>query len=290
VYQIGIEDSDPIIAKFYRPDRWSLRQINEEHRFTLEAKKHGLSVVAPLIIKEKTCFEYQGFNIAIFPRRGGRAPEIDNLECLEVLGRFIGRLHTVGASDSFKYRSKISVEEYGVSSRDWLLENEFLPEELRASYSSVTKPLLKLIQQKFDLASPNLLRLHADCHMGNVLWREGQPHFVDFDDARTGPAIQDLWMLLSGDEESQAIQMNKILKGYEDFKDFNTNELMLVEPLRALRLMYQAAWLARRWSDPAFPKAFPFFNTQRYWSEHILELREQWAAIEAPGITLHRHT
>ena len=287
VYQIGIEDSEPVIAKFYRPDRWSLEQIKEEHDFTIELKDHGLSVVAPLAINDKTYFQYDGFNIAIFPRRGGRAPAVDDLGCLEVLGRFIGRLHAVGASDRFSYRPTISIEEYGFSSRRFLLDHNFIPDELRESYSTITEPLLKLIQDRFDLAAPGLIRLHADCHMGNVIWREDQPHFVDFDDARMGPAVQDLWMLLSGDEGSQSIQMNRILKGYRDFRDFNTSELLLIEPLRTLRMMYHAAWLARRWDDPAFPRAFPFFNTQRYWSEHILELREQWAAIEAPAISLY---
>lgn len=287
VYQIGIEDAEPVIAKIYRPNRWSLDQILEEHGFTWELADHGLSVIPPLKNKDgKTCYQYGDFNIALFPRRGGRAPAVDDLDCLEVLGRFISRLHNVGASAPFEHRPAITIQDYGAASRDWLLAENFIPPDLVEAYDSITENLLRMIGDRFDTVKCRHLRLHADCHMGNVLWRDEQPHFVDFDDARSGPAIQDLWMLLSGDESAQAIQMKHILKGYRDFRDFDPAELLLVEPLRTLRMMYHAAWVARRWDDPAFPRAFPFFNTQRYWSEHILELREQWAAIEAPPLRL----
>ncbi|MBL6689871.1 MAG: serine/threonine protein kinase [Pseudomonadales bacterium] len=286
VYQVGIEEDDPLIAKIYRPNRWTPDQIQEEHDFTLELAEHDLSVVAPLKISGKTRFQYNGFEIALFPRRGGRAPAVDDLDCLEVLGRFIARLHNVGAGDAFRYRPSISIEEYGKNARTFLLDNDFIPDELREAYTSVSAPLLELIEDRMSISQPRYLRVHADCHMGNVLWRDDQPHFVDFDDSRMGPAVQDLWMLLSGDEEARSVQMSHILRGYRDFRDFNLSELMLIEPLRTLRMMYHAAWLARRWDDPAFPRAFPFFNTQKYWSDHILELREQWAAIEAPSITV----
>ena len=288
VYQVGIEDQEPLIAKFYRPDRWSFEQINEEHSFTAELADHGLSVVAPLLQPSGLgSYTYEGFHIALFPRRGGRAPAVDDLNCLEILGRFIARLHNVGGAGTFRHRPEISLEDYGIASRQWLLENDFLPAELRESYESVSANLLSMIESRFREVSYQRIRLHADCHMGNVLWRDDAPHFVDFDDARSGAAVQDLWMLLSGDEETRAIQMQKILLGYRDFRDFDPAELLLIEPLRTLRLMHHAAWLARRWDDPAFPRAFPFFNTQRYWSEHILELREQWAAIEAPALALY---
>lgn len=287
VYQIGIEDGEPLIAKFYRPGRWSLDQIHEEHTFTIELADHGLSVVAPLKLADgSSSFHYEGFEIALFPRRGGRAPAVDDLDCLEVLGRFIARLHNVGAVGRFEFRPAISAADYGWSSRQWLLEHNFLPPELIEAYASVTENLLQIVDGVFSEVPYKSLRLHADCHMGNVLWREEQPHFVDFDDARTGPAIQDLWMLLSGDDEFRSIQMSRILKGYRDFRDFDTSELRLIEPLRTLRMMHHAAWIARRWDDPAFPRAFPYYNTQRYWSDHILEMREQWAAIEGPTITL----
>ena len=291
VYQIGIEDDEPVIAKFYRPGRWTLEQIHEEHDFTRELADHGLSVVAPLTIStdagNRSSFHYGEFEIALFPRRGGRAPAVDDLDCLEVLGRFIARLHNVGAVDQFRFRPAINVKDYGWNSREFLLNEHFIPAELIEAYDSVSEPLLNMIEKAFAEVSFRPLRLHADCHMGNVLWRDEQPHFVDFDDARTGPAVQDLWMLLSGDDESMSIQMSRILKGYRDFRDFDPGELRLIEPLRTLRMMYHAAWIARRWDDPAFPRAFPFFNTQKYWSDHILELREQWAAIEAPTLALY---
>lgn len=286
VYQIGIEDAEPVIAKFYRPDRWTLNQIKEEHSFTQELYDHGLSVVAPLGVAGKSWFTYQDFIIALFPRRGGRAPAIDDLNCLEVLGRFIGRMHNVGAARQFEHRPTLSSLEYGEQSRSFLLDKAFIPLELEAAYTSVTEHLLAMISDRLAGVQVKHLRLHADCHMGNVLWRDEQPHFVDFDDARSGPAIQDLWMLLSGDEVTRQIQMRSVLTGYRDFRDFDPLELQLLEPLRTLRMMHHAAWIARRWDDPAFPRAFPFFNTQKYWSDHILELREQWAAIEAPVMTL----
>ncbi len=288
VYQVGIEDAEPVIAKFYRPGRWTLAQIKEEHAFTHELKDQGLSVVAPLIINGKaSSFNYDGFEIAIFPRKGGRAPAVDDLSCLETLGRFLSRLHNVGAAGSFQHRPAISIEDYGAASRAYLLDEAFIPAELLDAYTSVTEQLLSLVGASFDASPVKTLRLHADCHLGNVLWRDEQPHFVDFDDARSGPAIQDLWMLLSGDGDAQSRQMSAILKGYRDFRDLDMSELRLIEPLRTLRMMYHTAWLARRWDDPAFPRAFPFFNTQRYWSDHILELREQWSAIESPVLTLY---
>ena len=286
VFQIGIEATEPIIAKFYRPDRWTLNQIAEEHSFTQELSNHGLSVVAPMQIDGRSWFTYNGFIIALFPRKGGRAPAIDDLNCLETLGRFIGRMHNVGAINKFTLRPILSPSDYGEKSRSFLLDHKFIPLELEEAYSSVTEHLLTMINDRFSTIPTKRLRLHADCHMGNVLWRDEQPHFVDFDDARSGPSIQDLWMLLSGEEASRQIQMKSILTGYRVFRDFDARELQLIEPLRTLRMMHHAAWIARRWKDPAFPRAFPFFNTHKYWSNHILELREQWAAIEAPPITL----
>ena len=287
VYQIGMEDDAPIIGKFYRPNRWTTEQILEEHAFTLELAASDLSVVAPMTLATgSTLFTWQGFEIALFPRMGGRAPAVDDLACLEILGRFIARLHNLGAAAKFEYRPSLSLEDYGIASRQWLLENKVIPMELLPAYESVSAGLLDLVAQRLADFNGLNLRLHADCHMGNVLWRDDQPHFVDFDDARTGPAIQDLWMLLSGDEQTQSQQMSKILKGYRDFRDFDPAELRLIEALRTLRIMHHAAWLARRWSDPAFPLAFPFFNTQKYWSDHILDLREQWAAMEAPTLQL----
>ena len=287
VYQVGIEDGEPLIAKFYRPGRWTLAQIQEEHDFTLELAEHGLSVVAPLLHEGRSSFEYNGFHIALFPRRGGRAPAVDDLDCLEILGRFVARLHNVGAAGQFHERPAISIDEYGVQARQFILKGNFIPPDLIAAYESLSDGLLDLIRMRLDSVPSRTIRLHADCHMGNVLWRDDQPHFVDFDDARSGPAIQDLWMLLSGDDETRSVQMGRILQGYRDFRDLDLSELQLIEPLRSLRMMHHAAWLARRWDDPAFPRAFPFFNSQKYWSDHILELREQWAAVEAPALSVY---
>lgn len=288
VYQIGIEDSDPVIGKFYRPNRWSSEEILEEHEFTQELMDEEISVVAPLMLQgDTTLVSYDQFRFALYPRRGGRAPELDDLNCLEILGRFIGRIHSVGARKKFIHRRAISLEEYGIETRKFLLEYNFIPADLLPAYESVSEGLLKDLQQVLEAFPYNSIRLHGDCHMGNVLWRDDIPHFVDFDDARSGPAIQDLWMMLSGDTAAQSIQMSTILEGYQDFSDFDYTELRLIEPLRTLRMMYHAAWLARRWDDPAFPRAFPFFNTERYWSEHILELREQWSKLSEPSLQIY---
>lgn len=287
VYQIGIEDSDPVIGKFYRPNRWSDEEIIEEHEFTQELLDEEISVVAPMVLQgDTTLVHYDQFRFALYPRRGGRAPEVDDLNCLEILGRFIGRIHSVGARKKFQYRKKISLEEYGTQTRQFLLENNFIPNELLPAYESVSIGLLEDLEQVITALPYQSIRLHGDCHMGNVLWRDDIPHFVDFDDARSGPAIQDLWMMLSGEQAEQSIQMSTILEGYQDFSDFDYTELRLIEPMRTLRIMYHAAWLARRWDDPAFPRAFPFFNTERYWSDHILELREQWAKLSEPTLQI----
>ena len=288
VYQIGIEDSEPLVGKFYRPDRWSDEEIQEEHDFTLELVEEEISVVAPLPIEgDKTLCSFDQFRFSLYPRRGGRAPELDDLNCLEILGRFIGRIHSVGARKKFIHRRNISVEEYGIETRKFLLENNFLPADLLPAYESVSEGLLQDLQQAFSAFTYRSIRLHGDCHMGNVLWRMDTPHFVDFDDARSGPAIQDLWMMLSGEPAEQSIQMSTILEGYRDFSEFDYSELRLIEPLRTLRMMYHAGWIAKRWDDPAFPRAFPFFNTERYWSNHILELREQWSKLSEPTLQVY---
>ena len=288
VYQIGIEDAEPVIGKFYRPNRWSREQILEEHVYTTELSENDVSVVSPLILTgTSTLEEFSGFKFSLYPRRGGRAPSVDDIESLEILGRHIGRIHAFGTQEPFKFRPTISVESYGVSSRTFLLEENFIPPELLPAYTSVTEELLQQLERIFsESANVRHIRLHGDCHMGNVLWRNELPHFVDFDDARMGPPIQDLWMMLSGNYTEQTQQLTAILRGYKDFCSFDYSQIRLIEPLRTLRMMYHAAWLARRWQDPAFPRAFPFFNTQRYWSDHILELREQWANLSEPAIQI----
>ena len=279
VFQIGLEQAEPIIAKFYRANRWTDDMIREEHDFTLQLVESDVSVVPPLQIDTQTLFVFDEFRFSLYQRRGGRAPAIDDLDCLTILGRHIALIHNVGASSDFNHRPALSIEEFGLSAREFLLNNNFIPMGLIPAYSTVSEQLLADIEKVYAAATFDTLRLHGDCHMGNVLWREELPHFVDFDDARTGPAIQDLWMMLSGSQSAQEQQLDHILKGYREFRDFNPIELRLIEGLRALRLMHHAAWIARRWQEPAFKRAFPFFDNENFWATHILELREQCAAL-----------
>jgi len=279
VYQVGIEDDQPVIAKFYRPDRWSNEQILEEHQFTQYLFDLDIPVVPPLSEHGDTLFSYKGFRFALYKRQGGRAPELDNLEHLFQLGQFIGRIHAASKAFTFNYRIQLTVEDFGRKSISYLIENSFIPDELLEPYQAIASDVLAAIEATSLDINYRQISLHGDCHPGNVLWRDERPHFVDFDDAMTGPAIQDLWMLLSGEAINQQQQLGEIIEGYEVFAEFDKRELALIEPLRALRVLHYNAWLARRWDDPAFPRSFPWFNTQRYWSEHILELKELLAAL-----------
>ena len=281
VYQIGIEEDQPLIAKFYRPGRWSDAQILEEHSYTQELADRELPVVPPLNIDGKTLFEFAGYRFSLSPRRGGRAPELDNADVLEWMGRFLGRIHAVGAIRPFTHRPVIDIASFGDQPRDWLLQHDFIPVDLRETWTSVIDQALARVRACYARAGEvHNIRLHGDCHVGNVLYTDEGPHFVDFDDCRTGPAMQDLWMLLSGSREEMTRQLRDVLEGYEEFADFDRHELHLLEALRTLRLIHYSGWLAQRWDDPAFPLAFPWFNTQRYWQDRILELREQVSAME----------
>jgi Ser/Thr protein kinase RdoA (MazF antagonist) len=285
VWQIGIEDSPPLIAKFYRPGRWSDAQIGEEHTFSAAMVAEELPVVAPLAIEGKTLFLHDGFRFSVFPRQSGRAPEFAEPAILEWMGRLMARIHNVGARQPFVVRETLDIRSFGTDSRDWLLAKRVIPPELATVWRGVADQALDGVVHCYSRAGKaQLLRLHGDCHAGNVLWTQDGPHFVDFDDARMGPAIQDLWMLLSGDAEEMGRQFGHVLAGYETFRDFDDRELQLVEALRTLRLLHHSAWLARRWQDPAFPAAFPWFSTNRYWEERILELREQVAAMQEPAL------
>ena len=285
VYQVGIEDGSPVIAKFYRPGRWTDAQIIEEHQYTRYLADLEIPVVAPIANADgATLFTHANFRFALYPRQGGHAPELDQWGNLTVIGRFLGRVHAASAGQLFEYRPAISIASYGSDSVAYLLENQFLPAELEQAYQSLCNDLVSRIERRFTDTYYTAIRLHGDCHAGNILWRDDSPHFVDFDDARNGPAVQDLWMLLSGEREQQTVQLQKLLTGYRQFCDFNRAELNLIESLRTLRIMQYAAWLARRWDDPAFPMNFPWFNTQRYWSNHILELREQLALLDEPPL------
>jgi Ser/Thr protein kinase RdoA (MazF antagonist) len=276
VYQVGIEDEKPVIAKFYRPNRWSTEAINEEHEFAHELLHHEIPVVAPLLLEDKTLHEHGGFRFALFPRRGGRTLELDNMDQLEWMGRFIGRLHAIGACQPFQHRIQLNAQTYGYVPYQFLIQNNFIPAEIRFNYSQAVEAILQHIEQIFEeVGEVGLLRLHGDCHAGNVLWNTEGPHIVDLDDCLTGPAIQDIWMLLSGNQQDVKAQLAHILDGYEEFNDFNVRELKLVEALRSLRMMHYSAWLAKRWEDPTFPLNFPWFNTPRYWQQHLQDLREQ---------------
>ena len=287
VYQVGIEDTEPIIAKFYRPDRWNDAQILEEHLLCFELTDHELPVVAPLKnSQDESLFEYNGFRFSLFPRQGGHAPELDNLHNLFTMGRLLGRIHLVGASRPFLQRPQLDSRSFGHESVK-LISEQFIPAEYKAAYDSLTDDLLKAIDQIMArINNPRPIRVHGDCHSGNILWRNEAPHLVDFDDTRSAPAIQDLWMLLSGDRQRQMNQLSEIVEGYSEFYDFHPEELQLVEVLRTLRMLHYSAWLARRWEDPTFPRNFPWFNTPSYWGEHILELREQFAALQEEPLQL----
>ena len=284
VYQVWLEDDSSVVVKFYRPGRWSDAQILEEHAFVQELAEREIPVVPPLALLGRTLAEHAGFRFTVFPRRGGRTPELDRRDTLEWIGRFIGRIHAVGAVRAFAERPALDADSFGREPRDWLLAHNFLPPDLLGAWTSAVEQALQAVGHCYARAGAvATLRLHGDCHAGNVLWTDQGPHFVDFDDARTGPAVQDLWMLLSGERADMTRQLGHVLAGYEQFREFDPRGLHLVEALRTLRLIHYSAWIARRWDDPAFPAAFPWFNTQRYWQDRILELREQIALMdEAP--------
>jgi Ser/Thr protein kinase RdoA (MazF antagonist) len=298
VYQVWLEEGAPaavlpapalsVVAKFYRPRRWSDAQIAEEHAFVSELAELEIPVVAPFKLKGETAIaSFNGFRFAVYPRCGGRAPELEDKSTLEWMGRFIGRIHRVGAAGRFAERPALDITSFGKEPRDWLLAHDFIPADIAEAWKSVVALALDGIGRCFERAGAvQTIRLHGDCHAGNVLWNDAGPHFVDFDDARMGPPIQDLWMLLSGDRDDMQRQLRAIVSGYEDFQEFDDRELWLIEALRTLRLIHYSAWLARRWDDPAFPAAFPWFNTQRYWQDRILELREQVAAMDEPALVM----
>jgi len=289
VYQIGIEDGEAVVAKFYRPGRWSDDAILEEHAFTQELAEQEIPVVAPLATDGETLHRFDEFRFSVSPCRGGRAPELDDKEMLGQLGRLLARIHLHGETAAFKHRPTIDIESYGDDSVDFLLDNDFIPYESIDVYEGIVEHLLDSVEACYERAgATSYIRLHGDFHPGNVLVNRDRLHIVDLDDARTGPAIQDLWMFLSGDQHEQQPQLQTLLDGYEEFRRFDARELNLIEALRSLRLLYYAAWLARRWEDPAFKFAFPWFNTGRFWDEHILSLREQIALMQEPPLAVLR--
>ncbi|MEZ7990348.1 MAG: serine/threonine protein kinase [Halioglobus sp.] len=287
VYQVGIEDSTPLIAKFYRPERWSEAQILEEHRFSLELQDAEISVVAPMVNDQgATLHTFEGFQFALFLRRGGYPPELDNLDNMLVLGRTLGRIHAVGRAAQFKVRHSMSVQRMLSDSRALLLE-KFIPRDLVPAYESLTADLEQQVRSIFSEVQPeDFIRIHGDCHVGNILWRDNTAHFVDFDDCCAAPAMQDLWMFLNGERHDRQLQLSELVEGYSEFCDFDPRQIRWIETLRTLRLIHYAAWLGRRWEDPAFPRSFTWFNTERYWADHILELREQMSALQEEPLQL----
>ena len=281
VYQVWLEDGSSRVLKFYRPGRWSDAQIAEEHAFAAELEQREIPVVAP-----QAAATHAGFRFAVYPRRGGRSPELDDPKVLEWIGRFIARIHAVGSARAFEHRESLDARSFGHEPRAFLLQSGFIPPDLLEAWKAVTEQALQGVEHCYARAGAvRKLRLHGDCHPGNILWTPDGPHFVDLDDARSGPALQDLWMLLSGERASMNRQLSDVLAGYEDFMELDRRELYLLEALRTLRLIHYSAWIARRWDDPAFPAAFPWFNTQRYWQDRILELREQIALMDEPPLS-----
>ena len=287
VYQVGIEDSTPLIAKFYRPERWSEAQILEEHRFSPELQDAEISAVAPMVNDQgATLHTFEGFQFALFLRRGGYPPELDNLDNMLVLGRTLGRIHAVGRAAQFKVRHSMSVQRMLSDSRALLLE-KFIPRDLVPAYESLTADLEQQVRSVFSEVQPeDFIRIHGDCHVGNILWRDNTAHFVDFDDCCAAPAMQDLWMFLNGERHDRQLQLSELVEGYSEFCDFDPRQIRWIETLRTLRLIHYAAWLGRRWEDPAFPRSFTWFNTERYWADHILELREQMSALQEEPLQL----
>ena len=292
VYQVGIEDAEPVVAKFYRPGRWTDEAILEEHEFALELAAAEIPVVAPLTFPAAgsaaadhgdapSLLHHAGFRFALYPRRGGQWPELGTKDDREWMGRFLGRIHLVGGRQRFAHRPLLSPQAMGRDSMDFLLDSGRIPSYVEHRYERIAGELLDRAEAAFEAAGPlRHLRIHGDCHRNNVLWTAAGPHFVDLDDCMTGPAVQDLWMLLAGSADEMRAQLDDFLEGYQQFADFDYREVALIEPLRALRMVHYAAWLARRWDDPAFPKAFPWFADATYWERHAAELEEQYWALD----------
>ena len=300
VFQVFLEEPhdghSAVVAKFYRPGRWSDAQILEEHSFALELAAAEVPVVPPLVLpmaavgvqllgRPPTLACGFGHRYGVSARCAGREPELEDPAALRQLGRFIGRLHAVGRQRPFEHRHHLNPRADGERALKLLLDGGFVPDTERPAWKQACEQALAAVNAAFDAAQPlATLRLHGDCHLGNVLWRDGAPHVVDLDDAMQGPAVQDLWMLVSGDHTTMAQQLNTLLEGYEQFCAFDDRERALIEPLRTLRMLRHSAWLAERWGDPTFPRNFPFFGTAAYWNQQTTQFREQ---IEAIAETAH---
>jgi Ser/Thr protein kinase RdoA (MazF antagonist) len=298
VYQVQLEDGSAVVAKFYRPGRWSREQILEEHSFAAELMAFEVPAVGPLNLQGKTLHHWGDFDFSVSPRRGGRAPELDDGEVLEWIGRFLARIHTVGGKRPFVHRPALNVETFALEPSQWLLEHDMVPLDVQSAWAQKVEEAIAAISRHATLRAASdkesddsgirVLRLHGDCHPGNILWTPADaspamgpgPHFVDLDDARSGPAVQDFWMLLSGDRQQRTRQLGALVDGYEQFREFDRAELALIEPLRTLRLIHYSAWLGRRWTDPTFPVNFPWFGSSDYWQGQVQMLEEQLEAMQ----------
>ena len=285
VYQAMLDDNSAVVAKFYRPKRWSDAQIIEEHQFAADLIADEVPLVGPLVLRGQTLHHAHGFAFSVSPRRGGRMPELDDAEVLEWIGRFIARIHNVGAQQDFAVRPSLNIQTFATDSRDWLIDNQLIPLDQQTEWLTVCNQAIDIAIKKFTTHPAHNIRLHGDCHPGNILWTptdlpNGGPHFVDLDDARMGPAIQDLWMLLSGDRAQRSLQLSMLLDGYEQMRELNRSELALIEPLRTLRLIHYSAWLARRQDDPAFAQHFSWFGSSDYWAGQTHLLVEQCEAMQ----------
>jgi Ser/Thr protein kinase RdoA (MazF antagonist) len=285
VYQFVSEDNKRFVVKFYRPARWSDEAIQEEHDFSVELVTADIPISAPLTINRASLHHWQGYRFALFDSVGGRQFELDNLDHLEWMGRFIGRIHKVASSGSFMHRQTLDTQTLLHAPANILEQCALIPDSLTTSFWAIFRPVLQLSEARFKAVENINIRLHGDCHPGNILWRDG-PTFVDLDDAKSGPAIQDIWMMLSGERNQKLLQLDTMLEAYEEFNDFDKKELALIEPLRAMRMIHHMGWLAKRWQDPAFPRAFPWFGQDKYWENQILALKEQLAALDEPTLTL----
>lgn len=281
VYRVGIDAAPPVVTKFYRPARWTDEAILEEHEFAIELAEQEIPIVPPQRHDGRTLHTQNSFRFSVSDFRGGRTPELDDMNLLRQIGRLVARIHLCGEMRPFEHRPHLDIESYGVRSRDYLLDNGLIPTDLEPAYTSTCEHLLDGVRSCYERAGDTAeLRLHADFHPSNVLVDGERVHIVDLDDTRMGPAVQDLWMFLSGDRAEQTPQLEQLLEGYTEFRPFDARELYLIEALRTLRIMHYAAWLAKRWRDPAFQQAFPWFASHRYWDDHVLALREQAALME----------
>lgn len=293
VYEVELDTDEPPrnpiarrrVAKFYRPGRWTREQILEEHEFLAELVEAEIPAIAPLAFADgQTLHETAGIFYSVFPKVGGRAPDEFTQDQLRRVGRLLGRIHNVGAAHPARHRIQLTPETYGRANLEYLLSHGFVPPEYRSRYERAVTGILRVIDPWFrEIAPEAVIRVHGDCHPGNLLWNEQGPFFLDFDDMVRAPAAQDIWLLVPGRDTESLRDRDALLEGYEEMRHFDRAMLRLIEPLRALRFIHYTAWIARRWQDPAFPLAFPEFGSHQYWASETDDLEQQMRIIETQG-------